>query len=150
MSASKQFSAALHDWADVFLHRSLRDFARFMKDAGLSMPQINTLMRLHYQGPCGISEIGTQLSVTNAAASQMVERLVQQGLIERAEHPDDRRVKHLTLTPKGRDFIQQGITARRRWMEELATTLTRQQQADIVTALTRLTEAARNLEPPQS
>ena len=148
MSASKQFSQVLHDWADVFLHRSMRDFARFMKDAGLSMPQTNTLMRLYYQGPCGISDIGSQLGVTNAAASQMVERLVQQGLLERAEHPDDRRAKQLTLTRKGQEFIQNGITARRSWMEELATALTRQQQADIVTALTCLTEAARKLAPP--
>ncbi len=148
MSASKQFSEALHNWADVFLHRSMRDFARFMKDAGLTMPQINTLMRLYYQGACGISDIGSQLGVTNAAASQMVERLVQQGLIERAEHPDDRRAKQLTLTPKGQEFILNGIAARRLWMEELATALTREQQADIVTALTCLTEAARKLKPP--
>jgi DNA-binding MarR family transcriptional regulator len=113
------------------------------------MPQINTLMRLHYQGSCGISDIGNQLGVTNAAASQMVERLVQQGLIERGEHPNDRRAKQLTLTRKGQEFIQQGIAARRRWMEELATTLTREQQADIVMALACLTEAARKLEPPR-
>ena len=148
MSSSKQFSEALHEWADVFLHRSMRDFARFMKAAGLSMPQTNTLMRLYYQGSCGISDIGSQLGVTNAAASQMVERLVQQGLIERAEHPDDRRAKQLTLTPKGRDFIQDGIETRRRWMEELATALTHQQQTEIISALTCLTEAARKLAPP--
>src|SRR3990172_4618750 len=108
MSHSQKFTLVVREWSEVFMRRSMRDFIRFTKDTGLSNPQISTLMRLHYHGVCGVSEIGVHLDVTNAAASQMVERLVQQGLLERAEHPDDRRAKQLTLTRKGRALIEKG------------------------------------------
>src|SRR5262245_16011961 len=146
MSPSKQFSDVLSEWVGVFMRRSMRDFMQSMKDSGLSMPQLSTMMRLYYHQTCGVSEVGSHLGVTNAAASQMIERLVQQGLLERAEHPDDRRAKQLKLTPKGRTLISKAIEARRRWMEELTTELTRDQQSAIITALTSLTEAARELE----
>lgn len=146
MSPSKQFSDVLSEWVGVFMRRSMRDFMHSMKASGLSMPQLSTLMRLYYHESCGVSEIGSQLGVTNAAASQMIERLVRQGLLERAEHPEDRRAKQLKLTSKGRALINKAIEARRRWMEALTTALTREEQTAIITALTSLTQAARNLE----
>lgn len=147
MPPADQFTAVLREWAEVFMNRSMRDSIQVWKDSGISMPQITTLMRLHYHGACGISEVGSHLGVTNAAASQMVEKLVQQGLLERAEDPDDRRAKQLTLTPKGRALIQKSLEARRRWLEELVTALTPEQQKAVITTLPYLTRAARRLEP---
>ena len=147
MPTNHQFAEVLREWAEVFMNRSMRDSIQVWKDSGLSMPYITTLMRLHYHGACGISEVGHHLSVTNAAASQMADKLVQQGLVERAEDPNDRRAKQLTLTPRGRALVQKSLEARRRWLEELVTALTPEQQAVIITALPYLTQAARRLEP---
>jgi DNA-binding MarR family transcriptional regulator len=128
------------------MHRSMADFRRFMGETSLSFPQINVLMRLYHRGHCGVSDIGTQLGVTNAAASQVIQRLVQMGLVERREDPDDRRAKRLSLTPEGRALIERGIAARRRWIEKLATSLPPDQRQMIIQALTLLTEAARQQE----
>jgi DNA-binding MarR family transcriptional regulator len=147
MPPSQQFVEVLREWSEVFMHRSMRDFKRFMNDSGLSMPQISTLMRLYHHGECAVSEVADDLGVTNAAASQMVERLVQLGLLERAENPSDRRAKQLTLTPKGRALIQKSLEARRRWMEELIAALTPERRKAIMAALLYLTEAAHRLEP---
>ena len=81
--------------------RSMRDFTTFMRNSGLSMPQVSALFRLYYQGQCGVTDIADHLDVTSAAASQMIERLVQQGLLERSEDPNDRRVKQIDLSPAG-------------------------------------------------
>ncbi len=148
MSPSRQFAQVLREWADVFMSRSMRETIQFWKDLGLSMPQISTMMRLNYQGPCGVSDVGSHLGVTNAAASQMVEKLVQQGLLERAEDPNDRRARQLTLTPRGRALIEKGLEARRRWLEELGQWLTSEQQKAVVVALPYLTEAVRRLDSP--
>src|SRR5574341_2416064 len=93
MPSTEQFTRVIHDWSEVFMRRSMRDFKRFMDDSGLSPSQINALMRLHYRGKCGVSDIGEHLGVTNAAASQMVDRMVQLGLFTRSEDSDDRRVR---------------------------------------------------------
>jgi len=132
----------IREWSEVFMHRSMRDFKRFMDTTGLSFSQINILMRLFHGGCAGVSEIGDQLGVTNAAASQAVDRLVQLGLIERTEDPEDRRAKRLALTQKGRALIEKGVEVRSQWIEGLTDALTPEQQNMIISALTLLTEAA--------
>lgn len=146
MTDPQQFNLVIHEWAEIFMRRSMRDFIQFSKDSGLSVPQLSALIRLHHHGICGVSEIGNHLGITNAAASQMVERLVRLRLLERAEDPRDRRVKQLTLTPKGQELVQECIGARRQWMEGLTNALTPQEQELIINALTILTTAARQLE----
>ena len=133
----------IREWSEVFMHRSGRDFRRFMEETDLSFSQLSVLIRLYHGGISGISEIGSQLGVTKAAASQAVDRLVQLGLIERTEDPVDRRAKRLALTQKGRTLIEKGIEARSKWIEGLTDALTHEQQDMIVAALTLLTEGAR-------
>jgi DNA-binding MarR family transcriptional regulator len=142
MSPTKVFTEVIREWSEVFMHRSMRDFRRFMGETGLSFSQINILMRLFHRLSTSVSEIGEQLGVTNAAASQAVDRMVGLGLIERTEDPDDRRAKRLVLTKKGRTLIKQGIDARSKWIEGLTDALTPEQQNMIISALTLLTEAA--------
>jgi DNA-binding MarR family transcriptional regulator len=146
MSPTKVLTEVIREWSEVFMHRSMRDFRRFMDATGLSFSQINILMRLFHGGSAGVSEIGEQLGVTNAAASQAVDRLVGMGLIERTEDPNDRRAKRLALTQKGRVLIEEGIEARSKWTEGLTDTLTPEQQNMIISALTLLTQAARETE----
>jgi DNA-binding MarR family transcriptional regulator len=146
MQMSKQLSDVVREWAEVFMHRSMRDFKRFMDETDLSFSQTNVLMRLVHGRNSGASDIGGELGGTNAAASQIVERLVQLGLIERTEDPDDRRAKRLALTQKGHALIEKGIEARSKWVKGLTNTLTSEQQDMIISALTLLTEAARKIE----
>lgn len=147
MTANSQFSAVLREWAEIFIRRSMRDLFHFLKKNGLSVSQLNTLMRLYYGGSCGVSDISDHLGVTNAATSQMVQRLVEQGFLHRTEDLSDRRVKQLALTDKGRALVSQIIEARHHWLEELTTTLTPEQQANIITVLADLTEATRQADP---
>ena len=143
MSPTLVFTEVIREWSEVFMQRSMRDFRKFMEETGLSFSQINILMRLLHGRRIGVSEIGEQLGVTNAAASQAVDRLVGMDLIERTEDPTDRRAKKLALTPEGRRLIEQGIEVRSQWVEGLTQALTLEQQDMIITALTLLTAAAR-------
>jgi DNA-binding MarR family transcriptional regulator len=143
MSPTKVLTEVIREWSEVFMQRSMRDFKRFMDETGLSFSQISILMRMVHRGSTSVSEVGEQLGVTNAAASQAVDRLVQMGLIERKEDPEDRRAKRLALTQKGRTLIEAGIEARSNWIEGLTDDLTPEQQNRIISALTKITEAAR-------
>ena len=143
MSTTKELTEIIHEWSEVFMRRSGRDFKRFMDETGLSFSHLNVLMRLYHGGNSGVSEIGEQMGVTSAAASQAIDRLVLQGLIQRTEDPIDRRAKQLTLTPKGRTLIERGIEARSQWVEGLTEALTPEQQSMTISALTLLPEAAR-------
>ncbi|MBI3160526.1 MAG: MarR family transcriptional regulator [Chloroflexi bacterium] len=150
MVDEKPFEAILTEWADVTLHRAMQGFWRFSREAGMSMPQMQTLMRLHYHGECNVSEVGSHLEISNAAASQLIQRLVEDGLLARNEGPDDRRTKVLGLTPAGRDLVQAAIATRHAWMTALAGSLDEDEKGVIGPALARLVAAARRQEEPAS
>jgi DNA-binding MarR family transcriptional regulator len=146
MADDKPFEALLTEWADLALHRAMQGFWRFSREAGLSMPQMQTLMRLHYHGECNVSDVGSHLEISNAAASQLVQRLVEDGLLARSEDPEDRRTKVLGLTPAGRELVQAAMAARGAWMGALAQSLDEAEKAAIGPALARLVAGARRQE----
>ena len=146
MSEAFQFSTIVHRWMDIFMHRSWRSWNHLAKSSGLSMPQFGILMQVHHRGNCAIGDIGEHFDITNAAASQLVEKLVQGGLIQREEDPQDRRAKVLNLTEKGRKFIQHGIEERHRWVDKLAGKLTAEERVKVMEALQLMTQAAHELE----
>ena len=150
MTKSVQITQPLRAWMDVFMHRSMRGWTHFAKSTGLSMPQFSILMQLHYKGACGMSAISERFDVTAAAASQLVDKLVQAGYIERTEDPSDRRAKLLKLSTKGAQLVDDGIQERYRWMDELTSRLSAADQTMISEALTLLTEAARQMEQRES
>ena len=143
MSEAEQLTKVIREWSEVFMQRSMRDFKRFMDTSGLSFSQINILMGLVHSGDTSVSEVGDKLGVSNAAASQAVDRLVIMGLIQRTEDPEDRRSKQLVLTPKGHALIEKAIEARSQWIHGLAQSLDGEQQNTIIFSLTLLTEAAK-------
>ena len=150
MTKSTQITQPLRAWMDVFMHRSMRGWNQFAKSTGLSMPQFSILMQLHYKGACGMSAISERFDVSAAAASQLVEKLVQAGYLERTEDPSDRRAKLLKLSANGAKLVEAGIQERYRWMDELTSRLSPAQQTKISEALTLLTEAARQMEQRES
>lgn len=146
MTKPSPITQSLRAWMDVFMHRSMRGWMQFAKSTGLSMPQFNILMQLHHKGMCGVSEISERFDISNAAASQLVDKLVQSGYLDRAEDPNDRRAKQLHLTGNGTKLINKGIEERHRWLEEIAAKLNTEERRKVVEALTILTEAAKKLE----
>ncbi len=128
------------------MHNTMRERVHFAKATGLSMPQFGILMQLHYRKDCGVSDISERFDITSAAASQLVEKLVQGGLILREEDPNDRRAKLLNLTEKGKQFIQKGVEERYRWVDQLAAKLTPEERTKVHEALQIMTQAAKELE----
>jgi DNA-binding MarR family transcriptional regulator len=143
-----RFDSALEAWIDVSMRRSMRNFLRYARQSGLSLSHIGALFHIHREGRCGVSELGNHLGVTSAAASQMLERLVQQELILRTEDPSDRRVKQIVLTEKGSRILQDGIRARQSWIVDLTETLNDAEKETIKVALDILIDKITNLQQP--
>lgn len=143
---SAQLTAILLEWSTTFIRMSLHDFSRFMRNAGLSLPQMTILLHLHYQGPSEVTQICGMMQVTPAGASQMIERMAQQGVVRREEKPGDRRVRLVTLTEKGREVVLESISARQAWIEKLVAELSPAQAEQMGDALLTLTQVAGKLE----
>jgi len=131
----------IHRQFEIFMQRSLRGIMGSMKQDGLSMPQIYTLMYLYHEGEVRISDIGVLMEVGKAAASQLVERLVQQDLVERIEDENDRRAKKIRLRPKSLRLIEKGLGVQRQQMEALLGQLSPEQMQTVQKAFSYLIEA---------
>jgi DNA-binding MarR family transcriptional regulator len=132
----------MRHFMDIAMHYSMRASGHFIKARGLSMPQFSILMQLHHRGVCGMSEVSERFEITPAAASQLVDKLVQSGLIQREEDPNDRRAKSLKLTEKGQELVLEGIEERYRWVEPLAAGLAPEERAIVAQALNIMTRTA--------
>jgi DNA-binding MarR family transcriptional regulator len=149
MTNTLQVKTALRSWMEIIMTRSMHDWAHYVKSSGFSMPQFRLLMQLYYQGtPCGISQISSDMSITNAAASQLVDKMVQSRLLDRAEDPSDRRAKLVTISEHGREFVKAGIEQRYLWINELTESLTDEERQSVSKALTVLTQKAVVLHGP--
>ena len=93
-----------------------------------------------------MSEVSDRFDISPAAASQLVDKLVHAGYLERTEDPSDRRAKLLTISPQGEELVKQGTEERYRWMDDLISKLSTEEQVKVVEALNILTEAAQKLE----
>jgi DNA-binding MarR family transcriptional regulator len=146
MTSTPQLIQTIRHFMDFAMHHTMRERAHFAKATGLSMPQFGILMQLHYRGNCGVSDIGERFDITNAAASQLIDKLVQSGLIQREEDPSDRRARLLNLTDKGRNLIQRGLEGRYRWVDQLAGKLSAEERDTVREALKIMSQAAEELE----
>lgn len=136
MDNRDQFLSALREWTAMTMSASMGAFLQFAKEQGLSVPQIGALFHINSRGACGVTDIGDDLGVTSAAASQMLERLVQNGLVDRREDPDDRRAKRIVLTERGSQVVRGSLEARQRQFAVLADRLSRRER-DLATAALR-------------
>ena len=93
-----------------------------------------------------MSQISERFDISNAAASQLAEKLVQHKYIERAEDQNDRRAKVLQITTKGTDLINAGVAERYRWLDELMKNLSADEKLKVNEGLSILTEAAKKME----
>jgi DNA-binding MarR family transcriptional regulator len=103
--------AALQRLVDRISHRSGAVLS-IMSSASVTLPQVLLLSRVAAIGSTSPSDIALEAQASAPAASQMIERLVQQGLLHRKEVPDDRRRKVISPTSRARSLLRKLEAAR--------------------------------------
>jgi DNA-binding MarR family transcriptional regulator len=128
---------------------------RKMEESGLSLTQVKALLMLagpEGEEPYAGRDIAERLQISLASVSRAVDGLVRSRLIKRVEDPDDRRVRRLTITAKGRELAGEIVASRLADLEAFAASLTPAQRRKLDTALEAVLDdesisaAARELE----
>jgi DNA-binding MarR family transcriptional regulator len=99
----------------------------------VTLPRFDLMAQLD-RAPKGMTlgELSQRMMVSNGNVTGLVERLVEQGLIDRRPSEKDRRAQIVTLTPEGRRFFRAMARANANWIGEMLAELS---QADIETLL---------------
>src|SRR5580658_5060740 len=78
-----------------------RRFERSVRQAGLPITRLQAALLLYIARSPGVGQTAaaTDLDIEPIALVRMLDRLHEEGLVERRAHPTDRRVRTLWLTP---------------------------------------------------
>jgi DNA-binding MarR family transcriptional regulator len=90
-------------------------------EIGLTMPQMVTLLAIYDRGSCRMGALADATQQSGGTLTGIVDRLIDDGLVERVRSVNDRRVIEVTLTAEGQARVQQVLEARREDMERILT-----------------------------
>ncbi len=82
----------------------------------LSLTERSTLSLLHQHGQLISTELATMEKVTNQSMSQVISHLTALGYITKIASETDKRKVFISLSDKGKSFIQQVQQEREEWL----------------------------------
>lgn len=87
----------------------------------VTFQQMHALHTIARHGPVTMGALAGSLEAASlSSATQMADRLVRLGLVERMSDPEDRRLVRLGLSPRGREVLQRRAVA---WREAIGVAL---------------------------
>src|SRR5438105_1035647 len=103
----QELDAALTELAKLYQFRSLEAGSY----GGVTVSQSYTLRDLFFKGPRSMTQLAALLGVRLSTMTGVIDQLEARKLVERIEHPEDRRSLQVRLTAEGRKFYQSAYDA---------------------------------------
>ena len=123
-------------WLRLFTCKELieSEVRRRLRDSfKVTLPRFDLMAQLDRAAKgMTLGELSRRMMVSNGNVTGLVDRLVEQGLIDRRPSVKDRRAQIVTLTPEGRRCFRSMARANGDWIGEMFADLSR---ADIETLL---------------
>src|ERR1700732_5561346 len=121
---TRGFQGTDHVW--LVMMKAMRALTRYaaagIEETGLGLSDFGVLEVLLHKGPLPVNTIGPKVWLTPGSISVAVDRLEQKALVKR-KNTDDRRVRRVELTPKGRTVITKTFRQHAAAMAEVAAVL---------------------------
>ena len=111
-----------------------------LSETGLGDSDFRVLEALLSKGPLPVNTIGPKVWLTPGSISVAVDRLEQKKLVKRRT-TDDRRVRLVELTAKGRELVAKTFERHAAAMEK-ATTLSKEERLNLLDLLKKLGKGA--------
>src|SRR5258705_10669201 len=97
------------DYVWLVMMKAMRALTRYaaagIEDTGLGLSDFGVLELLLHKGPLPVNAMGPMVDLTPGSISIAVDRLVGKGLVSRVESSEDRRVRIVALTSRGKALI---------------------------------------------
>jgi len=115
---------------------------RVIEESGLSTTQCKALLELGGLGeataPRQVSDLAETFGVSVPSMSRAVDGLVKKRLATRVEDAEDRRVRRVAITPRGKQLVDTLLLVRQAGMEAFAESLTAAQRRKLDAAVDSL------------
>ena len=133
-----------HAW--LVMMKAMRALTRYaaagIEETGLGLSDFGMLEVLLNQGPLPVNTIGSFVDLTTGSISIAVDRLFAKGLVTRVESTEDRRVRIIALTPRGKDLIVPAFRKHSGQMKRVLSELSAEELRSLEVALKKLGKRA--------
>jgi MarR family transcriptional regulator, transcriptional regulator for hemolysin len=131
--SDRNFGFLVHDVSRLIKRR----FDRQARQTGLPITRRQAAVVLYIARNEGVSqsEVATWLDMEPIALVRMLDKLHEEGLVERRAHPTDRRIRTLWLTPDAHPVIERILVINQAIREEAFTGLPAQARETVITIL---------------
>lgn len=109
-----------------------------LSDFSMTTPQFHALLVVRDVPGITMGELCERLFLACSTATDLVDRLERNGILERKRDFQDRRVVRLAITSQGLDVIDSVIKARRRYVSSIFEKLTLEEKQQLANSLERL------------
>ncbi len=109
-----------------------------LDDFGITNPQFSAFLALFEHKNMTMGELCDKLYLAYSTATDLIDRMEKNGLLERNRDLQDRRVIRLTITDKGKSVISEVMDARRRYVASILEYLSPEEREHLAEALQRL------------
>jgi DNA-binding MarR family transcriptional regulator len=109
--------------------------------ASIPFGQMRVMSHLYHNGRSTVGEVASGVGVSLATASELIDRLVERGSVERGVNPSDRRQVYLWLTPPAVEIGDLIHDRQRAQMAAAFTRLSEDERAGFVHGLRALVES---------
>jgi DNA-binding MarR family transcriptional regulator len=134
MGKPRSFGFLLTDAARLFRKR----FEQEARHLGMTSAQLQIIGRLLVQGGISQARLAMLLDMEPITVSRHVDRMEAAGLVERRPNPEDRRVRLLQVTDKGRALLPHMRAVAQKVLEEAQDGLPAETRAVILDALEQI------------
>ncbi len=127
----------VHVW--LVMMKAMRALTRYaaagIEETGLGLSDFGVLEVLLHKGPLPVNAMGPMVDLTPGSISIAVDRLVAKGLVSRVESAEDRRVRIVALTPRGKDLIVSAFRKHSGEMKRVFSALSPEELRDLEASL---------------
>ncbi|QNO13688.1 MarR family transcriptional regulator [Alkalicella caledoniensis] len=109
-----------------------------LNDFEITPPQFNALLLLSEHGDMTIGELGSKMYLASSTATDLIDRMERNSLVERVRDENDRRVVRLHMTKKGKQMILEVVESRKRYLDDILTHVDQSDQQKLVGSLTKI------------
>src|ERR1700675_5017171 len=133
-----------HVW--LIMMKAMRALTRYaaagIEGTGLGDSDFGVLEVLLHKGPLPVNTIGPIVGLTPGSISIAVDRLFEKRLVSRVESTEDRRVRIVALTPRGKDLIVPAFRKHSGQMKRVLSELSAEELRSLEVALKKLGKRA--------
>src|SRR6201988_1813943 len=133
-----------HVW--LIMMKAMRALTKYaaagIEETGLGLSDFGVLEVLLHKGPLPVNTIGPIVDLTPGSISIAVDRLFAKGLVSRVESGEDRRVRIVALTSRGRDLIAPAFRKHAAQMRKVFSELSSEELRSLEVALKQIGKRA--------